>query len=92
MRPAVRIVVVGLAAATYGTASLTGGWLETPPWWDEDAARYASLGETARADLIDTDLFIVYRRDGSSAMVASAGLVLAGLGASRGRRRPVTPP
>lgn len=34
MRPAVRIaiVVVGLAAATYGTASLTGGWLGTPPW------------------------------------------------------------
>lgn len=36
MRPAVSIalVVVGLAAATYGTASLTGGWLGTPPWWE----------------------------------------------------------
>lgn len=27
------LVVVGLAAALYGSASLTGGWLGTPPWW-----------------------------------------------------------
>ena len=27
-------VVVGLAAAVYGAASLTGGWLGTPPWWE----------------------------------------------------------
>lgn len=28
------LIVVGLAAVVYGTASLTGGWLGTPPWWD----------------------------------------------------------
>ena len=28
------LVVLGLALAVYGTASLTGGWLGTPPWWD----------------------------------------------------------
>lgn len=35
VRPAIRLslVALGLAAAVYGTASLTGGWLGTPPWW-----------------------------------------------------------
>lgn len=28
------LVALGLALAIYGTASLTGGWLGTPPWWD----------------------------------------------------------
>jgi len=27
------LVVVGLAMAVYGVASLTGAWLGTPPWW-----------------------------------------------------------
>ena len=27
------LVALGLAAAVYGTASLTGGWLGTPPWY-----------------------------------------------------------
>ena len=36
MRPAIRSVLVtlGLAAAVYGTESLTGGWLGTPLWWE----------------------------------------------------------
>jgi hypothetical protein len=25
---------LGLVAAVYGAASLTGGWLGTPPWWE----------------------------------------------------------
>ena len=29
----IALVVVGLAAAVYGAASLTGGWLGTPPWY-----------------------------------------------------------
>lgn len=35
MRIAIRLgfAVVGVAMAVYGTASLTGGWLGTPPWW-----------------------------------------------------------
>ena len=27
------VAVVALAAAVYATASLSGGWLGTPPWW-----------------------------------------------------------
>lgn len=36
MRPAIRIALIalGLAAALYGIASLTGGWMGTPPWWN----------------------------------------------------------
>ncbi len=37
-RPAIRIAIAaaGLAAALYGVASLTGGWLGTAPWqWRE---------------------------------------------------------
>lgn len=36
MTPGLRLafVVLGLAAILYGSASLTGGWLGTPPWWE----------------------------------------------------------
>ena len=36
MRRAVRVglVVLGAAMAVYGAASVTGGWLGTPPWWE----------------------------------------------------------
>ena len=39
MRPAARIALVtlGLAAAVYRTASLTGEWLGSPPWWERAA-------------------------------------------------------
>ena len=37
------VVVLGLAAVVYGTASLTGGWLGTPPWWKD--SRYETLVE-----------------------------------------------
>ena len=36
------MVVVGLAAVVYGAASLTGGWLGTPPWW-ENCVRVSTL-------------------------------------------------
>src|SRR5436305_1871698 len=37
MRRSVRVVLaaLGIAAAIYGAASLTGGWLGTPPWWQQ---------------------------------------------------------
>jgi hypothetical protein len=28
------VALVALAAAVYATASLSGGWLGTPPWWE----------------------------------------------------------
>lgn len=47
--------------AVYGVASLTGGWLGTPPWWERPAsdaekwdllARWAiEVGTTPRGDL-----------------------------------------
>ena len=35
MRTTVRVglTLLGAAMAVYGAASLTGGWLGTPPWW-----------------------------------------------------------
>ena len=41
MRTAVRVgfVVLGAATAVYGAASLTGGWLGAPPWWDRPATQ-----------------------------------------------------
>ena len=42
-------VVLGLAASVYGTASLTGGWLGTPPWVERSEpvvlVNYADLSE-----------------------------------------------
>lgn len=42
VRPAFRLslVVFGLAAIAYGTATLTGRWLGTPPWWEREAEGY----------------------------------------------------
>jgi len=42
MRRAVRVglVVLGAAMAVYGAASLTGGWLGTPPWWPQNEQAY----------------------------------------------------
>ena len=36
------LVALGLVAAVYGTASLTGGWLGTPPWWEHTERDVAS--------------------------------------------------
>lgn len=37
MRRSLRVVLatLGLAAVLYGAASLTGGWLGDPPWWQD---------------------------------------------------------
>ncbi|HEY4229342.1 MAG TPA: hypothetical protein VGO79_04175, partial [Thermoanaerobaculia bacterium] len=31
------LALVGLSLAVYAGASLTGGWLGTPPWWEKEA-------------------------------------------------------
>lgn len=31
------LLVIGLAVSVYGTSTLTGGWLGTPPWWERAA-------------------------------------------------------
>jgi hypothetical protein len=66
------LVVLGLAVAVYGAASLTGGWLGQPPWWttatrpdelrdfhDRQQARLETLAARARASetaAADTEL------------------------------------
>jgi hypothetical protein len=64
MRPAVRIalVVLGQAFAVYGVASLTGGWLGTPPWWERripksewDFELFAQLQEPGTANAYRQD-------------------------------------
>jgi hypothetical protein len=45
------LVVVGLALAIYGTASLTGGWMGMPPWWDRITGEVSfETGVHIRAD------------------------------------------
>ena len=55
-------VVLGLAAVVYGTASLTGGWLGTPPWWETKGLIIYSTGGIYRADGTVDEPFCV-RRD-----------------------------
>ena len=52
MRPALRLalVVLGIAVAGYGTASLTGGWLGTPTWWEVERP---ATPEESKRDLGD---------------------------------------
>ncbi len=90
MRRAVRVglVVLGAAMAVYGTASLTGGWLGTPPWWErhDDVEVWVSLRETT-PEKVRLDL--VTEREGRtrvSMVVIGAGLALVAVGAWPRRR------
>jgi hypothetical protein len=77
------LVVVGLAAAIYGAASLTGGWLGTPPWWQREVAvldRFREYGPPRPG------------REGISVAVIAGGLVLAVFAGSSLRRRRATAP
>ena len=59
---------LALAAAVYGAASLTGGWLGTPPWYEE--AQYD--GPESQGRLMDGGY--------NGGPFVSVTLVLAGLG------------
>ena len=39
----VSLAVAGFAAAVYAAASLTGGWLGTPPWWAIQSGFHGSI-------------------------------------------------
>ncbi len=51
------LVVGGLAVAIYGVASLTGGWLGTPPWWSREirSAVTPSIELPSRQDTVGED-------------------------------------
>jgi hypothetical protein len=78
------LLYVGVVALVYGVASLTGGWLGTPPWWSH---------HEPVPDLIG----IYVDRPRVAREWVSGGLVLLGLGLllqlwTRGARRPPTGP
>jgi len=105
VRPSLRLatVVLGLAAVVYGTASLTGGWLGTPPWWERVERDLAHEfrdrwlyrpGEEPRNNLRTGRILPVRyvtvespRREWISISVVAAGLALAAFGAWPRRRR-----
>ncbi|MFO0933761.1 MAG: hypothetical protein U1E39_13810 [Planctomycetota bacterium] len=100
MRRAVRIglVVLGAAMAVYGVASLTGGWLGTPPW-----VSVAPVGEAVVSVYLspgsdfgveppplpgdeELDNQPAQNRLGVAGAVAAAGLALVAVGAWPRRR------
>jgi hypothetical protein len=78
----ITLVVLGLAAAVYGIASLTGGWLGTPPWWEHEA-----LGSDSGMEPV---AFPRRGRESVSERLVLVGLGVAVLGAWPWRRRPPT--
>jgi hypothetical protein len=96
------LMVVGLAVAVYGVASLTGGSLGTPPWWErvEDRSRWIGPEEWIREGrgfffssgnglTFVTDTVTIGRagREWVSAAVVIAGLALVAVGARMPRLR-----
>lgn len=99
VRPAVVIalVVVGLSGVVYGAASLTGGWLGTPPWWEREVSTEEYIEHrwgvvlASPSPLISPDRTLSIEREGrgvTSGAVIAVGLALAALGAWPLRRRP----
>lgn len=90
------LVVLGLALAVYGTASLTGGWLGTPPWWGRVTEGCLACGFERLADgstkpfstWTERDLGARPELGGIGGVVIVVGLVLAALGAWPRRRGP----
>ncbi len=89
------LVVLGVGMAVYGAASLTGGWLGTPPWWErhDDVEIWVSLRETDGLRAATTPekvrLDLVTEREGRarvSMLVIAVGLVLVAVGAWPRRR------
>jgi hypothetical protein len=89
VRPVARLslVAVRLAVAVYGTASLTGGWLGTPPWWWREIGVPASAATNGRP-IAWVSLEVRPGREWISLGVAASGLVVASLGAWPRRWRP----
>ena len=84
------VAVVALAAAVYATASLSGGWLGTPPWWE----RPASWAELTDGEVVAMKWFSLKAsrpRDGRelvSASIAAVGYALFAVAAWPRRDRP----
>lgn len=100
MRRAVRVglVALGAAIAVYGVASLTGGWLGKPPWWERmetDQEWGDRLGvwdgpplNYSPIPLPEPRAVPCPVREWISGGVIAAGLALVAIGAWPRRRRP----
>lgn len=91
------LVVGGLAGVVYGTSTLSGGWLGTPPWWDappEPEIGVAIDYYVDGSDKVDLAGFVESptptsnRREWISGAVIAVGVGLAAWGSSP-RRMPV---
>ena len=95
----VGLVVVGVATAVYGVASLTGWWLGTPPWWEtrgtltldsilRDDGRVQDPSPPPAPELVTLP---APHRERTSAIVTALGLAIAAAGAWPRRTRSTTP-
>ena len=86
------LVLVGLAGAVYGVASLTGERLGTPPWWRENVTGPSGPDETGRFGPSMTMAEPRQGREWISGGVVAVGLGLVAVGAWPRRRRPAPDP
>src|SRR5207247_1621678 len=91
--PAMRraIGVVGVAASVYGAASLAGGWLGEPPWWNKvrrDFVWVTVYGEDVVPPSYKETRTPREGREWISGGVAAVGLALVAVAAWPRRSRP----
>jgi hypothetical protein len=78
-------VALGLALAVYGTSTLAGGWLGTPPWWETETGADVTVFDTTQR------LALLQERPGRewiSGAVIAVGTGLVAFGAWPRRRGP----
>ncbi len=83
--PRIALLALGLVAVVYSAASLTGGWLGTPPWWwtETQASDVTVFGATQRLGLEE----LRKGREWISGDVIVAGLAVAAFGTLSRRHR-----
>lgn len=81
------LVVLGAAMTVYATASLTGGWLGTPPWWTRSVPPAEAFIRRLDGETIARNATRLREgRESLSCGVVVAGLALAAFAARWPRR------
>jgi hypothetical protein len=78
----IALVVLGLALALYGIASLTGGWLGEPPWWStREHSEHNVSSRLPNGLVLESGARVRYDKvgPGPGREWISAGVVVAGL-------------
>jgi hypothetical protein len=73
------LVVLGIAAVIYGTSTLTGGWLGTPPWWQRQENELIRGADEPKPGEPQVWTRVVWKPT-EDRELASLGVVLAGVG------------